>query len=101
VRVCTPRLASGAKSPEFGAGKGKNQSIRAEIHENGAGRWKNQPIRAKNPSNGAAPPKLHTTLRKFPQSSTTFALICPEKRSLPAKRKQRNRIQMTHQRVTY
>ena len=33
-------------------------------------------------------PKLRTTLRKFPQSSTNFLPNCPPERSLPAKIKQ-------------
>jgi len=60
VRVCTPRLALGAKNAKIGAG-----------------RWKNLPIRAKNPKIGAAAQKLRTTLRKFPQSSTNFLPILP------------------------
>ena len=37
------------------------------------------------------PQILHTTLRKFPQSSTTFLPFCPPERSLPAIIKQGDR----------
>jgi len=54
VRVCTPRLASGAKNPEFGAEEEKIKAFRAKKAGIGAGRRNNQPIRAKNQLNGAA-----------------------------------------------
>ena len=59
---------------------GEKDEIRAKSAQIGAGRRKNLPIRAKNIENGAAPPKLRTTLRKFPQSSTNFLSVCSEER---------------------
>ena len=53
VRVCTPRLVSGAKNIENGAGMGKNMLIRAKNTEFGAREGKNQAFGAKNPKNGA------------------------------------------------
>gem|GEM_PF-6627945 len=57
MRVCTPRLASGAKNIDKGAGMGNNMLIRAKNTEFGAGKGKNLPIRAENAKIGAAPSK--------------------------------------------
>jgi len=108
VRVCTPRLASGAKNIENGARKRKNQSISAENTEFGAGKWKNQPFRAKTSYYSA----------EIPAEKYRLSAICPMECGFSAKNKQRNRkkgpecgisvknqqrnrIRVTHQRVTY
>ncbi len=49
---------------------------------------KNQSISAENAKNGAAAPKLRTTMRIFPQSSTNFLPIYREERGLPVETQQ-------------
>ena len=53
MRVCTPRLASGAKNPEIGAEEEKIQAFRARNPKFGAREGKNQAFGVRNPKNGA------------------------------------------------